>query len=94
MDENNLENRGNIITGIPREHESPNKIKQSRISRKKNSREFFLISKNYQLPDQTIIRAKRKSKYISGVHKFARPSANLPRNEALETVSQKFDRGI
>lgn len=42
MDENNLENRGNIITGIPREHESPNKIKQSRISRKKNSREFPL----------------------------------------------------
>lgn len=85
MDENNLENRGNIITGIPREHESPNKIKQSRISRKKNSREFFLISKNYQLPDQTIIRAKRKSiesKYINGVHKFARPSANLPRKRS------------
>lgn len=79
MDENNLENRGNIITGIPREHESPNKIKQSRISRKKNSREFTLqelsITGSNDYPSET-------KKYISGVHKFARPSANLPRKRS------------
>lgn len=38
MNENNLENRGNIITGIPREHELPGKIKQSRISKKKKKK--------------------------------------------------------
>lgn len=75
MDENNLENRGNIITGIPREHESPNKIKQSRISRKKNSREFTLQELSNDYPSET-------KKYISGVHKFARPSANLPRKRS------------
>lgn len=56
MNENNFVNRGNIITGIPHEHELPGKIKQSRVSKKKKKKkksENFSISKNYQLPKRS-----------------------------------------
>lgn len=62
MNENNFENRGNIITGIPREHELPGKIKQSRISKKKKKKknENSPTSKNYQLPKRSNVIPRNK----------------------------------
>lgn len=98
MNENNLENRGNIITGIPREHELPGKIKQSRISKKKKKKkksENSPTSKNYQLPKRSNV-IPRNKKVSEVKFKFTRlPPIFQETNRIVRLKAfHKFNRGI